>query len=50
LAATLDKLQQQLCDPFPEDIPAEDAARGAGYRRDDVSNAFFVYNRALSGS
>jgi hypothetical protein len=41
LGAALHEVLQQLRRPFPQDVPAQDAARGAIYRCDDIGNAFF---------
>jgi hypothetical protein len=41
LGAALEDLLQLLRAPVPEDIPTEDAARGAVDLRDDVGDVFF---------
>ena len=42
LGAALHELLQGLRHPLPEDVPAQDAARGAVYLRDDVGDVFLA--------
>jgi hypothetical protein len=42
LGAARDDLLQLLRAPFPEDLPTEDAARGAVYLREDVGAVFLA--------
>jgi hypothetical protein len=50
LRAALHELLQGLCRPFPGDAPAENAARGAVYRRDDIGNVFLWATNVKSSS
>jgi hypothetical protein len=50
VGAALNALLQLLRAPFPEDLPAADAARGAVYRRDAVGHVFFCAMNVKSSS
>ena len=50
LGAAFHELLQGVRRPFPEDVPAQNAARGAVYLRDDIGNVFFCATNVKSSS